>query len=129
MQDHDFEQSGSAEMKLEIDVFHHFVSVDVLTSINERLDKIMATLQQVKDALDKVLADVKASVAANATAQAAAQTEHDALMKQITDLQAQVAAGGAATAADLDALLTQATAVDTALGNVPPVVVPVPPVV
>lgn len=116
-------------MKLEIDVFHHFVSVDVLTSINERLDTIMATLQQVKDALDKVLADVKASVAANATAQAAAQTEHDALMKQITDLQAQVAAGGAATAADLDALLTQATAVDTALGNVPPVVVPVPPVV
>lgn len=58
-----------------------------------KVDKIMATVQEIQDALATIAAGV------------------DALEAAIADLKAKVAAGGVATQADLDALGAKAAAI------------------
>ncbi len=104
-------------MKLEIEVFHHFVGVDVLTKLYERLDKVMATLDQ-----------VLTEVTNESTRLDSIGALIDGLKKQVAD-----ALSGAnlppATQAKIDAVFVGLTAnkvkIDTALNvGVPPAVVP-----
>jgi len=76
----------------------------LLLAIYRRENAIMATLQEVIDAVDQDKAAVEAA-AARVSADLAALTQ------QVTDLQAQIAAGGTVTSADLDALVTSLTAI------------------
>ena len=76
----------------------HLDSVDekflqLLSKIIHTGERIMATLQQVKDAVAAEAAEVKTKV--------------DQLEADVQALKDQIAAGTAATAADLDDLLTQ----------------------
>ena len=73
-------------------------------SLDSLKESIMATLQEVKDAIAQV-------VTAIATEKSEVDTKLAALAEQIATLQAQIAAGTAATPAQLDELLADIGAV------------------
>lgn len=79
-------------MNIKIDVYHHFASVDCLAEINHKLGAIMATVQQLKDAVAAEAAEVKARI--------------DSLEAEVKALKDQIAAGGTITEAQLDDVLT-----------------------
>lgn len=75
-----------------------------LVALDRKVDSIMATLQEVVDAVDQDKAAVEAA-AARVTA------DLQALRDQVTALQDQINAGGAVSAADLDAVVASVDAV------------------
>lgn len=88
-----------------LDVFHHFPTPpEIPASILERLDRIMATQQELADQLTAVTAAV-----------AKIGTETQTLLARIADLEAAVVAAGNTTPevdAALDALRAQVAVVD-----------------
>jgi len=81
-------------------------------------NKIMATLQEVKDAITQA--------AASATAEKQEVTANiQALTDQVAALQSQIASGSGVTAADLDALLVSIQGVDQQVKDITVPAVPV----
>jgi predicted nucleic acid-binding Zn-ribbon protein len=83
-------------------------------------EKIMASLQDVVEAVDQDKQGVEAA-AARLTA------DLQALSQQITDLQAQIASGAGVTSADLDALKAGVDAVTGEAAAIDPTAPPAPP--
>jgi prophage DNA circulation protein len=88
-----------------------------IRDIAQKQEMIMATLQEVKDAIAQVATDIAAE-------KAEVQALLQGLKDQIKALQDQIAAGTAVTAADLDGLVTSISAIDTGVKDISEPTVP-----
>lgn len=88
--------------------------------LNNGVQRLMATLQELKDQIVQIGVDAEAErvqAADRATAAATAAAAQAAEIQRLSDL---IAAGGTVTAADLDAVATSLTALDTQIKGIVP---------